>query len=51
MAEAKFCVVGAYLKLYDYERPRQSIEYRTPHHVFEEGWDQVHQSELSVTPE
>ena len=29
----------------------QTLDYRTPAQVFEEGRNQVHQSEVSLTPE
>ena len=49
VAEAK-AGIGQYLRFYNNERPHQALEYRTPAQVFEEGRNQVHQSELSVTP-
>ena len=42
--------IGAYLSFYNNERPHQTLEYRTPAQVFEEGRNQVHQPELSATP-
>ena len=43
--------IGAYLRFYNSERPHQTLDYRTPAQVFEEGRNQVHQSEVSLTPE
>ena len=42
--------IGAYLSFYNNERPHQTLEYRTPAQVFEEGRNQVHQPELSASP-
>ena len=50
VAEAR-AGLGAYLRFYNSERPHQALDYRTPSQVFEEGRNQVHQSEVSVTPE
>ena len=33
------------------ERPHQTLDYRTPAQAFEEGRNQVHQSEVRLTPE
>ena len=43
--------IGAYLSFYNNERPHQALDYRTPAQVFEEGWNQAHQPEVSLTPE
>ena len=50
VAEAR-AGIGAYLRFYNSERPHQALDYRTPAQVFEEGRNQVHQPEMSVTPE
>ena len=50
VAEAR-AGIGAYLRFYNSERPHQTLDYRTPAQVFEEGRNQVHQSEVSLTPE
>ena len=50
VAEAR-AGIGAYLNFYNTERPHQALDYRTPAQVFEEGWDQAHQPQVSVTPE
>ena len=50
VAEAR-AGIGAYLRSYNSERPHQTLGYRTPAQVFEEGRNQVHQSEVSLTPE
>ena len=50
VAEAR-AGIGAYLRFYNSERPHQALDYRTPAQVFEEGRNQVHQPEVSVTPE
>ena len=46
VAEAR-AGIGAYLRFYDSERPHQTLDYRTPAQVFEEGRNQVHQSEVN----
>ena len=50
VAEAR-AGIGAYLRFYNSERPHQALDYRTPAQVFEAGRNQVHQPEVSVTPE
>ena len=50
VAEAR-AGIGAYLRFYNSERPHQTLDYRTPAQVFEEGRNHVHQSEVSLTPE
>ena len=50
VAEAR-AGIGAYLRFYNSERPHQTLDYRTPAQVFKEGRNQVHQSEVSLTPE
>ena len=50
VAEAR-AGIGAYLRFYNTERPHQALDYRTPAQVFEEGWNQDHQPQVSVTPE
>ena len=50
VAEAR-AGIGAYLRFYNSDRPHQALDYRTPAQVFEEGRTQVHQPEVSVTPE
>lgn len=50
VAEAR-AGIGAYLRFYNGERPHQALDYRTPAQLFEEGRNQVHQPEASVTPE
>ena len=50
VAEAR-AGIGAYLRFYNSEPPHQTLDYRTPAQVFEEGRNQVHQSEVSLTPE
>ena len=50
VAEAR-AGIGAYLTFYNTERPHQALDYRTPAQVFEEARSQVHQLEVSVTPE
>ena len=50
VAEAR-AGIGAYLNFYNNERPHQALDYRTPAQVFEEGWNQDHQPQVSVTPE
>ena len=50
VAEAR-AGIGAYLNFYNTERPHQALDYRTPAQVFEEGWNQDHQPQVSVTPE
>ena len=50
VAEAR-AGIGAYLRFYNNERPHQALDYRTPAQVFEEGWNQDHQPQVSVTPE
>ena len=50
VAEAR-AGIGAYLNYYNNERPHQALDYRTPAQVFEEGWNQDHQPQVSVTPE
>ena len=50
VAEAR-AGIGAYLRFYNSERPHQTLDYRTPAQVLEEGRNQVHQSEVSLTPE
>ena len=49
VAEAR-AGIGAYLRFYNSERPHQTLDYRTPAQVFEEGRNQVHQPEVSLTP-
>ena len=41
--------IGADLRFYNSERPHQALYYRTPAHVFEEGRNQVHRPEVSLT--
>ena len=50
MAKAR-AGIGAYLRFYNSERPHQTLDYRTPAQVFEEGRNPVHQSEVGLTPE
>ena len=50
VAEAR-AGIGAYLRFYNSDRPHQTLDYRTPAQVFEEGRNQVHQPEVSLTPE
>ena len=50
VAEAR-ARIAAYLRFYNSERPHQTLDYRTPAQVFEEGRNHVHQSEVSLTPE
>ena len=50
VAEAR-AGIGAHLNFYSTERPHQALDYRTPAQVFEEGWNQDHQPQVSVTPE
>jgi len=50
VAEAR-AGIGAYLRFYNTERPHQALDYRTPAQVFEEGRNQDHQPQVSVTPE
>ena len=50
VAEAR-AGIGAYLNFYNNERPHQALDYRTPAQVFEEGRNQDHQPQVSVTPE
>ena len=50
VAEAR-AGIGAYLRFYNSERPHQTLDYRTPAQVFEEGRNQVHQPEVSLTSE
>ena len=38
-------------EVHNSERPHQTLDYRTPAQVFEEGRNQVHQPEVSLTPE
>ena len=44
VAEAR-AGIGAYLRFYNSERPHQTLDYRTPAQVFEEGRNQAHQPE------
>jgi transposase InsO family protein len=48
VAEAR-AGIGAYLSFYNNERPHQALDYRTPAQVFEEGRNQVHRPEVSLT--
>ena len=41
--------IGAYLRFYNNERPHQALDSRTPAQVFEEGRNQVHQTDVTVT--
>ena len=50
VAEAR-AGIGAYLRFYNTERPHQALDYRTPAQVFEEGRNQAHRPQVSVTPE
>ena len=50
VAEAR-AGIGTYLRFYNSERPHQTLDYRTPAQVFEEGRNQVHQPGISLTPE
>ena len=50
VAEAR-AGIGTYLGFYNSERPHQTLDYRTPAQVFEEGRNQVHQPGMSLTPE
>jgi len=43
--------IGAYLSFYNNERPHQALGYRTPAQVFNDGRNQIHRTELSLTPQ
>tara|TARA_B100000315_G_scaffold234869_1_gene249267 strand:+ start:365 stop:847 length:483 start_codon:yes stop_codon:yes gene_type:complete len=50
VAEAR-AGIGAYLRFYNTERPHQSLEYRTPAQVFENGRIEDHQLDPGATPQ